>query len=298
MAGPLDQYGPIAGMPDPLEAYGPPPPANLGPDDTLGAPPPRPPDELNPAPRQLSDYVRSGLLAIGAPRTIADRVAGVTPYTPMGQGYEAGQLIARGAETGNAGNVLVGGGLGALAALPFTVAPRAAVAGRVADPTRLARARALGFNTDEVLYHGTNAIPFDAFDISRAPIHERAIFLTPSGETASMYAQERNITPPDARRVMPVYIRPGRQLDLDIGRDYNSGIVSAALRRARTEGYDTVRFRRMFDVSPEYWNDGLAMPDQIAVLDPRNIRSTTADFNPAMVGSPHLLHSCPLRGPQ
>lgn len=136
MPGPLDDYAPVGGMPDPLQQYarGPDPAA----DSMTGARPylARMPDELNARPTPLGDMARNWLLSIGAPRTTADRVAGVIPFTGAEEARTGGDLLAEGAARRNP--ALFGMGLGniGLAALPFTAAPRAGLMSRIAEVPR------------------------------------------------------------------------------------------------------------------------------------------------------------------
>jgi hypothetical protein len=238
---------------------------------------------------------------IGMNQHSANTLASLVPWTPMGQAFEGGQMMGEGYTSGNQTQGALGAGWAALAALPFGISSRRALV------PQMERARRLGFNTDEVLYHGTPYGPFREFDLRRAGSAsgeegERAIFLTPNRSLASDFATQFTAEGPSAPRVMPLYIRPGRQLTLGprdlpevaqrdwsllgvFGRrhlGYNNDVFRGALDRARAAGYDSVRFRRVgeFDRAPS---------DQVAVLDPRNVRSAVADFHPGRIDSANLL---------
>jgi hypothetical protein len=71
---------------------------------------------------------------------------------------------------------------------------------------------------------------------------------------------------------------------------YNHRIFGAELGKARAEGYDSVRFMRVEE------GMGAQPADQIAVFEPRNVRSTQAMFDPARRRSSNLLSSEPLAG--
>src|SRR4051812_45932642 len=67
---------------------------------------------------------------------------------------------------------------------------------------------------------------------------------------------------------------------------YDPEVFAKELEMARKEGFDSVRFLRV--------SEGMGDPsDQIAVLDPANIRSTNARFNPRYRSSTNLLLANP-----
>jgi hypothetical protein len=152
-----------------------------------------------------------------------------------------------------------------------------------------ARARQQGYNTDEVLYHGTDRAGFEKFDVN-APARarsdgEQAIFLTNNPTKASSFAGVKN------QSIMPLYVR-GKiktvsaddlpELAIPDGSGqmaYRSEAFSDILRQAKAEGFDGVRFRNV--------NEG-AVGDQIAIFDPSNIRSVNAAFDPDKAASPIL----------
>lgn len=153
-----------------------------------------------------------------------------------------------------------------------------------------ARAKEQGFDTDEVLYHGTDRAGFDQFDVS-APARarsegEQAVFLTNSPTKASVFAGTKN------QSIMPLYVR-GRiktitpddaaQLMIPGSRGqqmaYRSKDFARIIDQAKAEGFDGVRFKNV--------NEGV-VGDQIAIFDPSNIRSVNAAFDPDKAASPIL----------
>lgn len=176
---------------------------------------------------------------------------------------------------------------------------------------RRARGEAAGFNMGETLYHGT-ASDIQAFDLDRSGESagtpgERAVFLSTNPTEASVYARNAAVAKngPGAfgqganirgANVMPVVIRPGRQMvvtteshpDLK-SKDgtvmlYNASRFADIIADARAEGYDTVRFVNVLD-------SALEPADQIAVLDPKDIRSVNAAFDPDQSQSPNVMFS-------
>jgi hypothetical protein len=187
--------------------------------------------------------------------------------------------------------------------------------------SRFARGRDMGFNMDETLYHGTTR-SFRAFDLSRAPLSEQAVWLTPHPEVAGHFAKYRaeggwfRGTEHARTRILPLRTR-GRQRVIDrdyLQREYgelfarrlerdpenfvspleaeggamfwNPEIFRRELERARRDGFDSVRFVRV--------EEGMGPPaDQVAVFNPANIRSTNARFNPRFGYSANLLSANP-----
>lgn len=176
---------------------------------------------------------------------------------------------------------------------------------------RRARGTAAGFNMEETLYHGTGS-DFAAFDLDRSGDSagtpgERAIFLSANPTEASVYARNAAVAKngPGAfgqganirgANVMPMVIRPGKQMVVSIeshpdlkSQDgkvmlYNATRFAEIIADARAQGYDTVRFENVLD-------SALEAADQIAVLNPKDIRSVNAAFDPANAASANVMFS-------
>jgi hypothetical protein len=163
----------------------------------------------------------------------------------------------------------------------------------MSQEARMARAAEMGFDTETVLYHGTDSVNFDAVDISKTI--DDAFSLSVSPKDASNYATgdgygHRHGS--GASRVMPVFIR-GRIKKIDWSKlsegwdRWDEGIADRARKSARNEGYAGVQFDNVVD-------SGGNAP-QVQVFDPSNIRSVNAAFDPEMSGSANLLHQNPPR---
>lgn len=168
------------------------------------------------------------------------------------------------------------------------------------EAARLQRARRMGFDVERPLYHGT-AYDVPAFEVGRGSTHgvggEDAVFLTELTSEAGHYANRSALARSlrehgeydgiTGANVLPVYIKPGRQLDVDFG-DYDPKAMKRVIDRARRQGYDSVRLRNVGEPGrdPLYPR---VVADQIAVLRPRNIRSRFAAFDPARSNSSDLL---------
>lgn len=183
----------------------------------------------------------------------------------------------------------VGGPVGQASAVFLRGAPKILAEGD--DVTRLARAKDMGFNVDEPLYHGTKGY-FEEFSLRHtgkvaADKGERAVFLTPDPGEAEHYAQlatvreaRRGETPHspgspahglgpvvyDKAAIMPLVVR-GKLKEVRMSH-YNSNAFKKELYLARKEGFDGVRFKGVNERG-----QGARGVDQIAVFDPANVRS-------------------------
>lgn len=176
---------------------------------------------------------------------------------------------------------------------------------------RKARGAEAGFNMDETLYHGTagNIVEFDLdrSGESAGTPGERAIFLSTSPTEASVYARNAAVAKNGpgtfgsganmrGSNVLPLVVRPGNQLRVNVQTHpelkpnvgdfmlYRPSVFSDIIEQARAEGYDTVRFENVLDSAKE-------PADQIAVLNPADIRSVNAVFDPAQRQSANVMFS-------
>lgn len=165
------------------------------------------------------------------------------------------------------------------------------------EASRMARAQEMGFKTREPLYHGTHAPPFEQFDLDKAGLingspTERAVWFSPNTEVASNFSYP-NAKNAEGQRVIPTYVRGSEKVitsaDLPHIRaygapqnlTYNQAEFARQLELARQQGYDSLRFKNVQEYGPA--------SDQVAVFDPRNIRSVNAAFDPAKASSDNLL---------
>jgi hypothetical protein len=213
-----------------------------------------------------------------------------------------------------AGGPIAGATLGSVLKLPGAVSKAgkavkgAKAAGKIgasidmSQAARMARAQEQGYDTGRVLYHGGSS-DFPAFADSR-----RGIWLSPEPEIASTYAEiaprrwagQNNANP----NVMPVYVKGKPLIVSDLGPTpqhgggYLSDNLAEALgvsldgvpagqraqflkNEARKQGYGYIEIRNLNDIG--------GMQTQIQVLDPANIRSINAKFDPSETGSSDLL---------
>ncbi len=146
---------------------------------------------------------------------------------------------------------------------------------------RMERARAMGFDTETVYYHGTgdNIESFRESKLGKAGTG--GVYLTDSAEKASSYAKlsskfgERVGRGTNAN-IVPVYLRMNNPFVSETGMPYNENISSLKL-----AGYDSIILKREFPNGK----------DEVIVFDPSNIRSVNAAFDPDLIGSPNLRYS-------
>lgn len=172
------------------------------------------------------------------------------------------------------------------------------------EASRMARAREMGFDTSQVLYHGTGK-DFDAFNPgTRGNGAVRNIYLTDNPEIADIYANSQNygLRGGGSPMVYPVFAKAEKPLVVsDKGPDGSFGWVSDNLAsalgvehppagkysslydEARRQGYDQVQIREMTDLGGNQ--------TQYIPLEPKNIRSVNAAFDPAKADSSFLLAS-------
>lgn len=170
------------------------------------------------------------------------------------------------------------------------------------EASRMARAKAMGFDTD--VYHGT-ASDFREFKPSNTGEFGPGVYTTTSPFEASSYTATnmkqfgtgQNVMPLMARIKNPLVIKSPSEFWDRFGVD--GGADADAVKNAIKAGYDSIVYERPVAV----WNDALKksvptgeMQKHIMVFDPKNIRSRFAAFDPAKKDSSDLLASIGLLG--
>jgi len=160
------------------------------------------------------------------------------------------------------------------------------------EASRMARAKGMGFDLNETMYsgRGTDFAEFSPTPPKRAAggDNEAASWFTPDPALASHFADIASADDVvgsvfNGANVVPALIKPGKQKVVTVP-FYNSDLFSAIIREAKEQGYDTIRFKRV-----DEGLRGIGPSDQIAVLNPANIRSKFAKFDPSKKGSADLL---------
>lgn len=147
---------------------------------------------------------------------------------------------------------------------------------------RMQRAQDLGFDTDNVFYHGTSS---DFAELQPSTVGDLGggVYVTPNPEKASGYAAVRKFmkrqTNNAGPNVLPLRVKSNlNYLDLE-----GSSIMpfdEARIQSLKDQGYEGIR---QFDA------DGNVI--QMNIFDPKNIRSTNAEFDPTKADSADLLSS-------
>lgn len=161
----------------------------------------------------------------------------------------------------------------------------------VVDSERLTRAVDMGFDIRTVWYHGapdTRGILHEGFMSLKERLlgeqdDSRVFFFAKSRRTASTYADDRRAFDYQGAEpgVIPVYLRPGKQLVVDWKgrpyrgtRDRESFNVRETIDDAKARGYDSVLFKNIVD---DYYGRG--PPDDVVVMfNPDDVRSVDAEF--------------------
>lgn len=138
--------------------------------------------------------------------------------------------------------------------------------GRAGLASRLRRRKESGF--EQTFFHGTEAkTEFSFFNKPTQDYKERAVFLSPSRDVAKFYGQ----------RVMELTVRADNPTVIDLaalrGRPmhYEGNLVRETIKAAEEANKDVVVLQNIRDVG--------GLQDQVLVLDPSKIRSTSAEFS-------------------
>ena len=147
---------------------------------------------------------------------------------------------------------------------------------------RMQRAQDLGFDTDNVFYHGTSS---DFAELQPSTVGDLGggVYVTPNPEKASGYAAVRKFmkrqTNNAAPNVLPLRVK-GNLNYLDLQGQSIMPFDEARIQSLKDQGYEGIR---QFDA------EGNII--QMNVFDPKNIRSINAEFDPTKADSADLLSS-------
>lgn len=154
--------------------------------------------------------------------------------------------------------------------------------------SRMARAKEMGFDVDKQMYHGT-AASFDEFSLSHggttsgSRAGSMGVSVSPAPDVAAEFAGLASRPSGDGSRILPLFVRPGRQGRLALDGTERNFEVAATLADAWDAGFDSVLLKN-------YTTPGGNTAQNVVVLkNPKDVRSVNADFNPAMSNSANLL---------
>lgn len=224
--------------------------------------------------------------------------------------------------TGFGSNAFRGGRSGVVSSGPVVGAEKAAADLPMDHASRMARARGMGFDTDNVWYNGSAFRP-DAYSLDHANTHfpnagkVRAVWFSNSEKRARSYAidhaRHHNRTntrqepagfwgkltgktksvmdgPRAPGAVTEAHIRPGKQVALDMDDINNRENLFQFIAQARDGGADTVLLKRHRD-APEIIDGKEVYLDELIVFNPTDVRSVDAVFDPANASKNGLLLS-------
>jgi hypothetical protein len=143
------------------------------------------------------------------------------------------------------------------------------------EASRLARARELGFDTEQTLYHGTDK-SFEAFAPEGRARHRNAVpnatYLSNLPDVAEAFTYGK-----EGAQTMPLYVR-GKMKSVSLD-DPTLESVSDFAAQAKSEGFAGIQLN---------YGEGSGGAIETIVFDPSNIRSKFAKFDSAQSESPVL----------
>jgi len=164
------------------------------------------------------------------------------------------------------------------------------------EKSRMARAEQQGFGS-EIYYHGT-AVDISEFDLNHPDRKDQGwlgtgVYMTDSPSLGSSYSR---MSPGPARNVMPLRVR--------LKNPYYATLEEKQRMRMRMHNQSNLEAREIADAwtadLQEKGHDGVILQydpkdvgeanavREVVVFDPKNIRSSFAQFDPAQSESPHL----------
>ena len=142
---------------------------------------------------------------------------------------------------------------------------------------RMARAREMGFNTDNLLYHGTDANITEFSPARSSRFDSDGIFLSSNSEISESYARSKANASGKSEIIYPVFVRgdiADKKTDLSINERHSDHLLPGVIRRLKSQGKTAYRH---------------ALGEDYFVFDPSNIRSIHAAFDPDRSGSTNIL---------
>ena len=131
-------------------------------------------------------------------------------------------------------------------------------------PARTLRAKAMGFNTEITLYHGTSWA-FNQFDLKKSKNGELGIFATRDTDIAQQYG---------GKYIIPLWAKMESPKVVDWkGHQYSNTYMIKEINAAREAGHDVLIIKNMKDIGGKQ--------DQYIILKPENLRAKHgATFDP------------------
>ncbi len=146
------------------------------------------------------------------------------------------------------------------------------------EASRMARAKEMGFNTEQPLYHGTK-YNFNKFTPSDQGSLGKGVYTTPDSKYASSYALDNRFDDKTGQNVIPLYTK-AKIFDLNNPEHIN--LLPENLKK----GYGDVYGEAVSDEAKKLGFGGLSQKGNGTVIfDPKDVRSKFAEFNPSKINS-------------
>jgi hypothetical protein len=205
----------------------------------------------------------------------------------LGESTQTGQLTPEALALLTSGSVGTGSTLGVRGALASGGA-RPALA--MDEASRMARAKAQGNTTD--VYHATGK-DFTQFDNSKSvrQAYGAATHVAADPALANMFARQLD----EGGRVMPLKVNLGKVADADTFKQYaakNDWDIPKTTQALINDGYESVSYSHGQFFTPQDGRLVGSLPGQdqaYAILNPANIRSRFARFDPEQAGSSNIM---------
>jgi hypothetical protein len=252
---------------------------------------------------------------------MARKLMNAADYTPLGAVFAANEAGAQ-LRAGRKGAAAAGLAGAMLAGLPLPAAKGASKAAKAAEKalamdeaSRMARAEAMGFDTSRQLYHATKQ-DFDEFKVGPTG----AIYAAPDASVTAPFTDGTIARPGDSPNVMPVLMKTEKMFDLgnppqEVFADLAAHITPTWNGKRETERgikraikqFQAGDFSSAFSTSGSYVSERMRQflkakgfdsvvsrnadgtMRAVAVLEPEQVRSRFAAFDPAKRNSKNLM---------
>lgn len=155
--------------------------------------------------------------------------------------------------------------------------------------SRMARAREMGFRTDQPVFHGSASPDITAFDLGRggatsgSAVGRMGVSVALDPAVAEEFAQAAAKKSGGNAQTYPLLARKSKAAAIRLSGDEKNNEIAATLGDAWDKGYDAVLLRNY--TTP----GGKTGADVLIVKDPAQLRSPAAAFDPAKRNSPDIM---------
>lgn len=157
--------------------------------------------------------------------------------------------------------------------------------------SRMERAKAMGFRTDQRVYHGSGSPDIKAFDLARggatsgSEVGRMGVSVALEPEVADEFAAIAAKKTGGNAQTYPLLVRKSKAAAVTLDGSETNQEIAATLADAWGRGYDAILFRNY--TTP----GGAAGKNILIVKDPAQLRSPAAAFDPAARDRPGIMLS-------